>query len=69
MVVDWTNPTLLETMNGDTTFAISNAVTELPNAGEWVNIETTLGVPHPIHFHGRDFFLYRAGLRHLFIQC
>jgi FtsP/CotA-like multicopper oxidase with cupredoxin domain len=63
MIVDWQDPTLLQVLNGNATYATSNAVIELPNAGEWVYIviETTLGVPHPIHLHGHDFFVLAQG--------
>jgi FtsP/CotA-like multicopper oxidase with cupredoxin domain len=63
MIVDWREPTLLQILNGNTTFETSNAVIELPNANEWVNIviETTFGAPHPIHLHGHDFFVLAQG--------
>lgn len=63
MVVDWEDPTLLQILNGNTTFATSNAVIELPDADEWVYIiiQTNLGVPHPIHLHGHDFFVLAQG--------
>jgi FtsP/CotA-like multicopper oxidase with cupredoxin domain len=63
MVVDWDDPTLLQLYNNETTFETSNAVIELPNAEEWayVVIQTTLGVPHPIHLHGFDFFILAQG--------
>jgi hypothetical protein len=63
MVVDWQEPTLLQILNGNTTFETSNAVIELSNANEWVYIviETTLAVPHPIHLHGHDFFVLAQG--------
>jgi hypothetical protein len=63
MVVDWMEPSLLQILNGNTTFETSNAVIELPNAGDWiyVAIETTLPVPHPIHLHGHDFFVLAQG--------
>lgn len=63
MVVDWASPTLLQLLDGNTTFATSNAVIELPDADEWVYIviQTTLGVPHPIHLHGHDFFVLAQG--------
>lgn len=63
MVVNWSDPTLLQIINNDTTYAASNAVLELPNANEWVYIviETTLGVTHPIHLHGHDFFILAQG--------
>ena len=63
MVVNWTDPTLMQILNGETSFADSNAVIELPDAGEWVYvvIQTTLAVPHPIHLHGHDFFVLAQG--------
>jgi FtsP/CotA-like multicopper oxidase with cupredoxin domain len=63
MIVDWQDPTLLQVLNGNTTYATSNAVIELPNADErvYIVIETTLGVPHPIHLHGHDFFVLAQG--------
>lgn len=63
MVVNWTDPTLLQILDGETSWADSNAVIQLPDAGEWVYIviETTLGVPHPIHLHGHDFFVLAQG--------
>ncbi|USP73626.1 hypothetical protein yc1106_00900 [Curvularia clavata] len=63
MVVNWTDPTLLQILDGETSWANSNAVIELPDAGEWVYIviETTLAVPHPIHLHGHDFFVLAQG--------
>jgi FtsP/CotA-like multicopper oxidase with cupredoxin domain len=34
-------------------------VIELPTADEWayVVVESTLGIPHPIHLHGHDFMV------------
>jgi FtsP/CotA-like multicopper oxidase with cupredoxin domain len=63
MVAEWTNPTLLQVLNGNTTYDTSNAVIELPTADEWVYmvIETSLAVPHPIHLHGHDFFVLAQG--------
>ncbi|KAH7083608.1 laccase-1 precursor [Paraphoma chrysanthemicola] len=63
MVAEWANPTLLQVLNGNTTYATSNAVIELPTANEWIYIviETTLAVPHPIHLHGHDFFILAQG--------
>ncbi|KAH7355718.1 multicopper oxidase [Pyrenochaeta sp. MPI-SDFR-AT-0127] len=63
MVAEWSNPTLLQILNGNTTYETSNAVIELPDANEWVYIviETTLAVPHPIHLHGHDFFVIAQG--------
>ncbi|EUC40009.1 multicopper oxidase [Bipolaris oryzae ATCC 44560] len=63
MVTNWADPTLLQILDGESSFAESNAVIELPNAGEWVYviIETALPVPHPIHLHGHDFFVLAQG--------
>jgi FtsP/CotA-like multicopper oxidase with cupredoxin domain len=63
MVAEWTNPTLLQVLNGNTTYDTSNAVIELPTADEWVYmvIETSLAIPHPIHLHGHDFFVLAQG--------
>ncbi|KAH7067626.1 laccase-1 precursor [Paraphoma chrysanthemicola] len=63
MVAEWANPTLLQVLNGNTTYETSNAVIELPTANEWIYIviETTLAVPHPIHLHGHDFFILAQG--------
>ena len=62
-VVDWEDPTLEKILAGNTTFATSNAVVELPDANVWtyVVIETTLAVPHPIHLHGHDFSVLAQG--------
>lgn len=59
MEVDWSNPTLMQALNGSTTYDSSNAVIELPNANEmfYMVIETGLTVPHPIHLHGHGFFV------------
>lgn len=63
MVANWADPTLLQILDGKNSFTESNAVIELPNAGEWVYviIETSLPVPHPIHLHGHDFFVLAQG--------
>jgi FtsP/CotA-like multicopper oxidase with cupredoxin domain len=59
MVAEWDNPALLQILDGVTTFDTSDAVIELPDADEWIYvvIQTTLGVPHPIHLHGHDFYI------------
>jgi len=60
---DWDEPTLLQVASGDSSFNTSNAVIELPNAGEWmyVVIQTSFPVAHPIHLHGFDFFVLSQG--------
>ncbi|KAI8932083.1 hypothetical protein NX059_010969 [Plenodomus lindquistii] len=63
MLVDWADPSLMQLLNGNTTFEASSAVIELPEAHVWtyVVIETALGVPHPIHLHGHDFSIIAQG--------
>ncbi|KAL9075426.1 MAG: hypothetical protein Q9157_004028, partial [Trypethelium eluteriae] len=53
MQVDYDDPTVLQVINGNTTFASSSNVYELNTANEWVYtiIETVDAVPHPIHLH------------------
>ncbi|KAF9871958.1 multicopper oxidase [Colletotrichum karsti] len=63
MLVDWADPTLLQIVNGTTSWETDDAVIELSEANQWVYfvIETTLAVPHPIHLHGHDFFILAQG--------
>ncbi|KAK7419376.1 hypothetical protein QQX98_003328 [Neonectria punicea] len=63
MLVDWANPTLTYVLNGTTEHETDDAVIELSEASQWVYfvVETTLGVPHPIHLHGHDFFVLAQG--------
>jgi FtsP/CotA-like multicopper oxidase with cupredoxin domain len=63
MVVYWDDPTLMQVMRGETTFESSNAVFHLPRKNEFVYvvISTNIGVPHPIHLHGHDFFVIAQG--------
>ncbi|KAF5228814.1 hypothetical protein FAUST_10788 [Fusarium austroamericanum] len=63
MLMDWRNPTLAQVLNGTTDFESESAVIELSEANQWVYfvIETALGVPHPIHLHGHDYFILAQG--------
>lgn len=62
-LVDYSDPTAAQVINGNTTFTNSSGVIELYTAGEWfyLIIETTFAVPHPIHLHGHDFFQLASG--------
>ncbi|KAI9146803.1 Laccase-2 [Paramyrothecium foliicola] len=63
LLVDWAEPTLGQVLDGATTWETENAVLELSEANQWVYlvVQTTLGVPHPIHLHGHDFFVLAQG--------
>ncbi|ORY70450.1 Cupredoxin [Pseudomassariella vexata] len=63
MLVSWEDPTLEQVVAGNTTYDTSDAVLTLPEANVWMYlvIETTLGVPHPIHLHGHDFWILAQG--------
>jgi FtsP/CotA-like multicopper oxidase with cupredoxin domain len=63
MLVNWTDPTLLQVYDSATSFETDDAVIELDEADQWIYfvVETTLGVPHPIHLHGHDFFVLAQG--------
>ncbi|KPM35398.1 Laccase-2 [Neonectria ditissima] len=63
MLVDWANPTLTYVLNGTEEQETDDAVIELSEASQWVYfvVQTTLGVPHPIHLHGHDFFVLAQG--------
>jgi FtsP/CotA-like multicopper oxidase with cupredoxin domain len=62
MTVDWANPSLLQ-IHDDATFATSNAIIELDGVDEWAYliIETAMGITHPIHLHGHDFYILAQG--------
>jgi FtsP/CotA-like multicopper oxidase with cupredoxin domain len=64
MVVDWGSPTLLAIANdSSSTFETQDAVIELAEADQWIYfvVETALGVTHPIHLHGHDYFILAQG--------
>ncbi|KAL4923143.1 Cupredoxin [Aspergillus undulatus] len=63
MEVFWEDPTLLQIERGETMWANSSAVIELPDADKWVYliVNTTFVASHPIHLHGHDFFVLAQG--------
>ncbi|KAH6652279.1 multicopper oxidase [Truncatella angustata] len=63
MVVDWENPTLLQTYNNNTNFLTSKNLIELPEANKWayIVIQSLMDGPHPIHLHGHDFLVLGQG--------
>lgn len=60
---DWHYPTIEQLLDGNATWATEQNVHTLPNANEWVYwiVETSLGVPHPMHLHGHDFWVLGSG--------
>lgn len=63
LLTDWANPTLMQVLDGTDEFETNDAVIHLPDANQWfyLVIETTLGVTHPIHLHGHDFYVLAQG--------
>lgn len=63
LLVDWKNPTLLQVVDGVTEFESDDSVIQLTEANVWfyMAIETDIGLPHPIHLHGHDFFVLAQG--------
>ncbi|KAJ2892353.1 uncharacterized protein MKZ38_009949 [Zalerion maritima] len=63
--LDWKNPTLLQIFNNQSVFPTEyNVVSVEPsqtNESEWLVLviqdETGLGITHPIHLHGHDFWI------------
>lgn len=61
---EYDDPTLLDIYNnGSTPDYSGNLLVKVPNAKEMVYliIETTVGLPHPIHLHGHDFWVLAQG--------
>ncbi|KAG7102735.1 Laccase-2 like protein [Verticillium longisporum] len=63
LLVDWADPTLGQVLTGATEWETKNAVLQLSEANKWVYlvVQTAMGVPHPIHLHGHDFFVLAQG--------
>lgn len=62
MVVEWSDPTLLQVYNDDLDFTNTSGVVELDDADEWAYFVIEGGaVSHPIHLHGHDFFILAQG--------
>ncbi|KAN0081885.1 Cupredoxin [Elaphomyces granulatus] len=62
MIVEPSNPTLLQVYNNDTSFSSTSNVFMLPeNQWTYVVIETSDNVTHPIHLHGHDFYVLAQG--------
>lgn len=61
--IEWNSPTLMQIIDGATSFNTSANVIQLSEANEWayVIVQSALPIPHPIHLHGHDFFLVSRG--------
>lgn len=60
---DWGYPTVQQIMDGNATWTEEQNVFSLPDANKWVYwiVETDLGVAHPMHLHGHDFWVLGSG--------
>ncbi|KAH9906850.1 multicopper oxidase [Xylariomycetidae sp. FL2044] len=56
---DWDTPTLQKVLTDGSEFSVEEQVITLEETNEWVYlvIESQLGLTHPIHLHGHDFFI------------
>lgn len=65
LLLDWSDPTLLRVFNNETIFptdynvlAVNN---ETSSGNDWMVLvledDTSLGITHPIHLHGHDFYI------------
>ncbi|KAJ2980988.1 hypothetical protein NQ176_g2301 [Zarea fungicola] len=61
--VTWSNPTLLQMMGNDSDFSKQSHVIELNEANTWeyLIIQSSFAVSHPIHLHGHDFYILAQG--------
>lgn len=68
MVINWSDPTLAQVALGDSSFNVPESVIQLPDEGVWTFwvIQALLGVPHPMHLHGHDFYLLGSGFNETF---
>ncbi|KAJ3495688.1 hypothetical protein NLG97_g3212 [Lecanicillium saksenae] len=59
----WSNPTLLQMQNNETDFTTQSHVIQLDDANRWeyIVIQSSIPVSHPIHLHGHDFYVLAQG--------
>ncbi|KAF2996178.1 hypothetical protein G7054_g1114 [Neopestalotiopsis clavispora] len=65
LYLDWNNPTLKQVHDGNSTYAAEENVVQVGQgfeADQWVVLvidssQTIIGINHPIHLHGHDFFI------------
>ncbi|EMC99490.1 hypothetical protein BAUCODRAFT_57035, partial [Baudoinia panamericana UAMH 10762] len=62
----WAEPTLVSLVENNTIPTVSGDLAiQVPDLGEWVYVvieSPFIGVPHPIHLHGHDFYILGQGV-------
>lgn len=60
---EWGYPTVQQVLEENGNWTADQNVFHLPEANKWVYwiVETDLGVPHPMHLHGHDFWILGSG--------
>ncbi|KAF6831824.1 extracellular dihydrogeodin oxidase laccase [Colletotrichum musicola] len=60
---DWKYPTLEQVIEGNDTFSTQQNIVHLDEANVWVHfiIQNPIGLAHPIHLHGHDFWVLAQG--------
>ena len=67
IIAPWNKPTLQYVLDGNTSYAPSMNLIPLPKANAWsfwvIQAIPTIAppIPHPIHLHGHDFYVLKAG--------
>ncbi|KAF2189541.1 multicopper oxidase [Zopfia rhizophila CBS 207.26] len=64
-IVDWNQPSLKTTLEGDTVGGNNTNLYEMPEANKWyvwwVQTTSVIRLAHPIHLHGHDFYILGRG--------
>lgn len=62
-VNEWAYPSIQQVYEGNNTWSEKQNCYILPEANKWVYwiVQTNLGVPHPLHLHGHDFWVLGQG--------
>ncbi|KAK4632151.1 Laccase-2 [Fulvia fulva] len=64
MKIEWADPSALQVINNETSWADSSGVIEFEGDEDtwaYIMIQTTNAIPHPIHLHGHDFYQLAQG--------
>lgn len=62
-VNQWDYPTVQQAYEGNDTWASAQQVYQVDTANQWVYfvVQTSNGIPHPMHLHGHDFWVLGQG--------